>query len=304
MILQPRTGSPAVPVFSLYGELDAADGPDRQLEFVHIEHIATRSQRYGWEIDPHTHRGLFQLLCLFGGGAKVRLDDAFFDLQPPAVIVIPPAVVHAFQFLPDTQGYVLTLADSLITAADAAQATLFEPLCAGPRSVDLASDEGLAVRLTALLEQIVDELRWPRVGRDQMFDCLVRALLLLVARQLSLVPLSGSARGRADLFARFRILVEAHFTEHWPVPRYAMLLNVTESRLNRLCLALSGKSAFDLIKERLLLEARRKLFYIAAPVSQLAYELGFADPAYFCRFFKKGTGMAPSVFRRLASADF
>ena len=60
----------------------------------------------------------------------------------------------------------------------------------------------------------------------------------------------------------------------------------------------AGKSPFEVAQERLLLEARRKLIYIAAPVSLLAYELGFEDPAYFWRFFKRRTGMTPKEFRR------
>jgi AraC family transcriptional activator of pobA len=287
---------PVVPIFSLYGEQDATQGSDLPLEFVHIEYIATRSQGYDWEIEAHAHRGLFQLLCVLSGGAKVRLDEAGFELRAPAAIVIPPGVVHSFQFLPGTQGYVLTVTESLLTRADAVQGALFEPLRRAPRLVDLGTTE--AQRVAALLEQILDEFRGTGSGRDQMFDWLVRAVLLLVARRLSTTPLSGSARGRADQFARFRALLELHFTAHWPVTRYAKALNLTESRLNRLCDAMTAKSAFDLVQERLLLEARRKLFYIAGPVSQLAYELGFSDPAYFCRFFKKHTGMAPSSFRR------
>lgn len=289
----------AVPIFALYGEQEAG----HELEFVHIELIATRSQRYDWEIASHAHRGLFQMLCLFGGGARVLLDDMTLEARPPAAIVIPPAAVHAFQFLPGTEGYVLTVAESLLAGVDAA---LFEPLRAEPCLVGLDAAEGTAQRVRALLEQIMEEFRRPRGGRNQMFDWLVRAVLLLVAREVTRAGApAASARGervhgekaRGEVLARFRDLVEAHYAEHWPVPRYAAALKVTESRLNRLCRALAGKSAFDLVQERLLLEARRKLFYIAAPVSQLAYELGFADPAYFCRFFKKKTGMAPSEFR-------
>ena len=287
-----------VPIFSLYGEQDAVSGADSQLEFVHIELIATRSQRYGWEIASHAHRGLLQLLCVFGGGAKVRLDDASFDLHAPAALVIPPGVVHSFQFSPGTQGYVLTVAESLLTSGDAVQSALFEPLLSQAQPVDLRSVGDVSNRISSLLEQILDEFRGTRSGRSQMFDWLVRSVLLLVARRVAVAPLSGPARGRSDLFARFRTLVEAHFTQHWPVPRYAEVLNLTENRLNRLCHTLTGKSAFDLVQDRLLPEARRKLFYIAAPVSQLAYELGFADPAYFCRFFKKRAGVAPSTYRR------
>ncbi len=288
----------AVPIFSLYGEQDGVAGAESQLEFVHIELIATRSQRYDWEIAPHAHRGLLQMLCVFGGGARVKLDGASFELRAAAALVIPPGVVHSFQFSPGTQGYVLTVAESLLAVGGSAQSALLEPLRAQPQRLEWGSADDVSQRVATLLEQILDEFRSARSGRGQMLDWLVRAVLLLVARRLSTAPLSGAARGRADLFARFRALVEAHFSQHWPVPRYAKALAMTENRLNRLCQSLAGTTAFDLVQERLLLEARRKLFYIAAPVSQLAYELGFSDPAYFCRFFKKHTGIAPSTFRR------
>jgi AraC family transcriptional activator of pobA len=60
----------------------------------------------------------------------------------------------------------------------------------------------------------------------------------------------------------------------------------------------AGVSAAELVQQRLLLEARRRLIHVAAPVAQIAYELGYQDPAYFCRIFKKRVGLTPSAFRR------
>jgi AraC family transcriptional activator of pobA len=57
-------------------------------------------------------------------------------------------------------------------------------------------------------------------------------------------------------------------------------------------------SAFELIQDRLVREACRRLIYVAVPVTQLAYELGFVDPGYFCRFFKRRTGKTPNEYRR------
>ena len=73
---------------------------------------------------------------------------------------------------------------------------------------------------------------------------------------------------------------------------------MTESGLNRLCLAATGRPAFDLVQERLMLEARRKLRYIPLPVANIAYELGFADPGYFSRFFRRHAGESPAQWRR------
>ena len=289
-----------VPTFSLYGEQSRIN----DVEFVHIEDIASRSRHYNWEIDSHTHKGLFQMLCLLEGKARIRLDDLEVDVRSPAAILIPPAVVHAFQFAPESHGYVLTVAESLLAEElPEAQRILFENLLLQARLVELNSPQGdIASRLQAMLEQIMAEFRWPQLGRAAMLDWLVRGAMLLVARQLATTTINDDngrgERGRAELFARFRQLVETHWQEHWTIPRYAEELKVTESRLNRLCRSLADKTAFEVVQDRLMLEARRRLVYVQVPVSQLAYELGYQDPAYFCRHFKKQTGMTPTDFRK------
>ena len=73
----------AAPAFSLYGETSAAPDDD----FVHIEEIAARSQRYGWEIGRHVHHGLCQILSLTSGEVAYRLDeDAGTSAGPCATI--------------------------------------------------------------------------------------------------------------------------------------------------------------------------------------------------------------------------
>lgn len=288
--------SNAIPLFALYGEeAQAADA-----EFVHVEDIQSRSRLYNWEIRSHAHRGLFQTVVVLEGGADVHLDDRTASVTAPCAMVIPPAVVHAFQFRPDTQGFVLTVAEAMLfDGASAHSRPLFETLFLEPCVVDLARDPASAGRIAALLDQLMAEFRWPQLGRAMMCEWLVRGVLLLLERQRA--ASSGGTRServRTELFSRFRALVEEHYAEHWPVPRYAEALGLTERRLNRLCRTLVNRSAFEVVQDRLLLEARRRLIYIAAPVSLLAYELGFQDPAYFNRFFKKLTGVTPAAFRK------
>jgi AraC family transcriptional activator of pobA len=94
------------------------------------------------------------------------------------------------------------------------------------------------------------------------------------------------------------LLVETHYQKHWPVKRYARQLALSESSLNRICRNLTGGTAFDIVQQRLALEARRRLVYVAGSVAAIAAELGFKDTAYFCRFFRRHTGVSPSEFRR------
>ena len=107
---------------------------------------------------------------------------------------------------------------------------------------------------------------------------------------------------RRALFLRFRRLVEAEYRSHWPVARYAAEMAMSPARLNRLCKAVAGKPAGELVLDRLALEARRHLTYSAAGAAQIAYDLGFEDPAYFSRFFKRRCGLSPMRFRAAQQA--
>lgn len=283
-----------IPVFSLYGETARVDDG----EFVHIEDIRARSSLYDWHIKPHQHRGLFQILFVARGAVEVQADDAVHDVPVPCALSVPPAVVHGFRFRPRTHGYILTISEAMLACMR--DRGLVEDLFVEPRVVSFAGEQQMAGRVAALLAEIAAEMRTEAPGRAAMQEWLVSAVLLLIARRQE----HAAAEQRRGLqqrdFARFRVLVEAHFLEHWPVGRYAGALQMTESRLNRLTRTVAGKSAFDLIQDRLLLEARRKLTYVAAPISLLAYELGFEDPAYFSRYFKTRVGVTPSAFRREA----
>ncbi len=288
-----KAGPTSTPVFSLYGEADAV-AP----EFIHIEDIRSRSERYRWEIAEHRHHGLFQILLLVEGGARVRVDHRAQDVAAPFAIAMPSGAVHAFNFTPDTHGYVLTIEDSMISrhgAGDAHAAALLMQ----PTLIDLAAAPDRAARLIALFEQIALEFRDGGRATGAVLQWLASAALVLVLRQNEHVVREKmrGARETAD-FHRFRALIEAQLTEHWPVPRYAAELGLSESRLARVCRIAAGKSPLEVVQDRLTLEARRRLIHVAGSVATLAYELGFEDPAYFWRFFRRRTGMTPSEFRR------
>jgi AraC family transcriptional regulator, transcriptional activator of pobA len=286
----------AVPLYTLYGEESAGE----DTAFIHIESIAARSQLYDWEIDSHTHRGLLQSVIILAGGGDIHLDDMIIRASPPCAIVIPPATIHAFKFEPGTHGYVLTISESMVLDSSSRQGrALFDALFLEPRAIDLSADASAANAMEALLVHLLEEFQTIRRGHGSLTEWLAKSVLLLIERQLASLQMDKQTPGgRAELFTRFRALVEQHYLKHWSVADYAQALSVTPSKLNRVSKVLAGRSAFEISQERLLLEARRRLVYISAPVQLLAYELGFEDPAYFNRLFKKRTGMTPARFRR------
>jgi AraC family transcriptional activator of pobA len=286
-----------IPSFSLYGEQSGEVGPTEPL---HIEDIQSRSRKYLWQIGTHRHTRSSQCVFVMSGPVVVDLEEAHLEFDGPAVIIIPSGSAHGFAFRADSHGYVLTMdLDRLLSAASASHRPAIATLFSVPRACHLNSDRRLAARAAQLFGTLLQEFREPDSFAAPVCGWLACSVLwMLAARLVSSAPMATMVRHDAERLRRFRAAVEAHFLQHWPVARYARGLAVSESSLNRLCRALAGGTAFDLIQRRLALEARRRLVHVAGPVGGIAAQLGFKDPAYFCRFFRKHNGTSPSAFRR------
>lgn len=286
--------------YALYGELLSAHDP----EFVHIEDISARSLLYEWRIRPHVHNRMFQLVILRTGKVSVWLDETVTEMQAPCAVVVPGGVVHGFEFEPDTAGQVVTVADALVVAMhDRSIRKQFKSLQMTPTVVDFARDPEQFARIEATLTHMAKEFLWPQPGRAAMLEWLFRVLLLIIRRQVDIQEVQAEMRGsRLETFTRFRQLVEDHYQEHWSIAAYARELALTQQTLNRVCRAFANKGALEIVQERMLLAARRHLIYTDASVEAIAYGLGFQDPAYFSRFFKRLAGMAPGQFRQAREA--
>jgi AraC-like DNA-binding protein len=96
----------------------------------------------------------------------------------------------------------------------------------------------------------------------------------------------------------FRQLIETNYREKKLTKEYAAMLYVTPNHLNALSKDVTGLSAGELIRDRILLEAKRLLINAQINISQIAAELGFIDNSYFTKFFKKYVGFTPEIFRK------
>ncbi|RBP02815.1 AraC family transcriptional regulator [Roseiarcus fermentans] len=283
----------AIPSFSLYGE-----DPEPGRERLHIEDIPSRSRLYDWEIRPHVHHGLYQTVWLARGGAAVALDEWRGEVAAPAAVIAPPGVVHGFRFAPDADGHVLTLSARFLVEGEAEASAAFRALFLAPGVVTLPRDDPAVGRIDGLVRQLAAEFASPGAAASPAPAWLARAVVWRLAEARDRIG-RASERGHRHqaLFSRFLLLVEAHLLERWPLERYAVALGLSTQRLNRLARAESGRSALEIVHERLTREACRKLTWIAAPAETLAAELGFDDPAYFNRFFKRRTGLTPRAWR-------
>jgi AraC family transcriptional activator of pobA len=285
-----------VPSFSLYGEqaVSAAN-----TDSLHIEDIQSRSRKYLWRIGTHRHTILCQCVLVTAGPVTVVLEESQSCFNGPAVMIIPAGTIHSFRFRPDTQGYVLTVnLQRLLSIASGALRAPIEALFAVPRAIDLGLKSSLAARASQQLECLLHEFRQPDMGMEPIHSWLACCVLWTVALGSSATTPDTHSGPDLERLRQFRALMETHYADHWPVERYARQLGLSETSLNRLCRRLTGSTGFDLIQQRLALEARRRLMYLPGSVHGIASELGFKDSAYFCRFFRRHSGISPKGFRR------
>lgn len=290
-----RQSEPRIPAFFLYGE--PLRTPDAAA--IHIETIAARSQPRGWTIQPHRHHALRQLLLLRSGSVEASIDGVEHQLRAPALLVLPAGCVHAFRFAIGTAGYVVSFHGPLPAATpgeEAALRALFDR--SGVHA--LAPGELRATATLPVAELLLQEFLRAAPGRDLALRGLLATFLANLQRLVRQPAAGGSEGASRDrlLVAQFRALVDARFREHWALGRYAQALGCSVVRLRRACLAVAGQPPAQVVQQRLMVEAARQLRYTTTAVSEVAYALGFNDPAYFSRFFTRQMGVAPRPFRQ------
>lgn len=288
--------SASVPVYQLYGEREQWPTPD----MVHCELIADRSKLHDWQIKLHQHHSLLQMLYLRGGDARVGLDGGYHDMSAGQLIVVPQMCVHGFRFAPNAVGHVVTLgyplANRLAQGIDDAGV-----LPRAPHIYTVGPDDAAAINMA--FETLQDEYLGNCPHRNALIEAMLTTLLVWTGRQRDLKstePEVLADRGRRH-FNTFNDLIEDHYAEQWSVEQYARTIGITPAHLNNLCRQIVGHSALELIHQRVVLAAKRNLVYTSMTVSVVSHTLGFSDPAYFTRFFKREVGVSPKEFRRQAA---
>lgn len=274
--------------YNLFGE--HRDLPD----VVHCETIETRSRIHNWEFKPHRHYRLHQFMLIVSGGGAMTIEGRNVRLSSRQLVNIPKGAVHGFSFEHETSGYVVTvdtgLLDNSVLDAEGLHRYLQRP------AIIEATEE-----VSNIVRNIFKHFPNKGFARAHILRSLCGVLAGLTARQLAEGDFENRATGH-KLQRRFERLVDERYTEHLSASDYAGMLSVTSTHLSRIMRQATGRSASATIEARVIREARRNLAYSNLSISEIGYQLGYSDPAYFSRVFRRATGQSPREFRRKLDA--
>ncbi|WP_409055728.1 AraC family transcriptional regulator [Streptomyces sp. SYP-A7185] len=244
---------------------------------------------------PHRHT-FHEIVHVTGGTGSHVVDLARYVLRPPNLCFIAPGQVHHWENATGLEGHVILFTDDFLLDHPADREALRGP----GRGCWLELRDEAADRTARLVADLDGEYRAGAEGFPSVLRALLHVLVVRAARLPARHPAAAPPAPRTrpgSVAADFMALLSAPEDPLWSVRGCARQLGVSESYLSETVKASTGRTPGELIRQARMHEAKRLLLRTELSVRQVAGRVGFADPAYFCRFFRRETGASPGDFR-------
>lgn len=271
---------------------------DASLKTIGLVHVNGGSLK---AINSDAYKSYIKILYL-PEGCKIKVDFNVYHTEGPTLFFISPNQVLSIEHLCAEPGYFIFYNQDFycIQIHDeevACDGLLFNNINNMPMT-SVPNQE--AAFINHLFSHIETEFTVKDSSQEEMLRTYLKQLLIKSTRLWKKKHFGGvlaDNHNDADSFRRFTQLVEAHYKEKHTVADYADLLLVAPKTLTHRFKRMNLPQPNEVIKNRLILEAKRLLVHTAMTAKEIAYELGYDDPAYFSRLFLIKTGESPSGFR-------
>lgn len=252
---------------------------------------------------PHTH-SFYQLIWFKNETGKHYVDFQEFDIKKDRIFFISKNQVHYFENRTDYEGYLIHFNESFILSNEKdINFFLTYSIFNNPSEPFFQVPHQLQHQFLDFLKQInTESSNRDEFGNDSILSHLLRSFFLLVEREKRRhIGSDQQKQSQSTTYLHFLDLLENNFHQNWSVADFSEKLSVSSKTLNSLLKRETGKTVSQAIVDRIILESKRKLTHSSAQIKQIAYDLGFSDPYYFNKFFKKHVKCSPTKFRATIS---
>jgi len=253
--------------------------------------------------DSHMHN-YYTITWIKEGEAIHATKYVEYILRNNSILFVPPGLMHKFLINSNCSGYAITFNETFFTIKESGEGSVSDStLFSNP---DFRSIIHLDENKIDVFNGIVSLMEKEFEGADRYRnDMLYHQLKLFLLESRRIYEMQHDLNVALDeehpgsVIIKFKQLIDSNFRVRKNVSSYAEMLHLRATCLNEISKKTTGITAGELIRNRVIKEAKKMLYGSDLNTKEIAYELGFQDPAYFSRFFKKYTNQTLSDFRSL-----
>ncbi|HSF52394.1 MAG TPA: AraC family transcriptional regulator [Algoriphagus sp.] len=248
---------------------------------------------------PHKH-DFFILMLVTVGTGNHSIDFRNYEVNPGTAFFLKPGQVHSWQLSKDTDGHILFFNSGFyregFPGKNLDRFTFFS-FSHFPASLTLDPEKSREIEF--LFSEINREVSASLWSKKEILRSFTEILLIKLSRIYHYANgLGATVLPSEDQFKTLESYIESEFRLHREASFYAEKMHLSLKQLNRLTKHTTGKAISQLLLDRVILESQRLLTYSDKSISEIAVLLGFQDPSYFTRLFRKKIGQTPEQFRK------
>ncbi len=257
-------------------------------------------------ITPHKHH-FYELFLVESGEAIQAVDYQEYKLQENTFFFISQGQLHfwAKTNRENIRGYRLMFTEDFFQMNQMNNQFLFELIHLD--NIYQNPFIALSSEKNKLIYTYFD-LLFQEYNRDNCYQKALQSLLFLLLAEIhrlyNSVSPTDTSKHQAVIFKQFILLLETHFSEKWSASDFAQALHISPRHLNRIVQNMTNQNLTHVIRNRIVLEAKRLLTFTDLTVNQISNNLSFEDSAYFARYFRKVMGLSPTDFKKNMSEKY
>ena len=260
-------------------------------------HLDTHCVAFKNEVTEH-----YKIFWVEDGSGEYAVDDIEFSIEDSGIFCLSPGQIFSVRSEKIKSAYQISFDKDFYCVEShgkeiACNGLLFNNVHRAT-AINVPKEE--VVVFQGLITQMITELENKGSAHQVMLETFLRMFLIQTLRlqEKQESAATNSVTHQQDpLVQEFIALVDKNFKEEHTVAGYAEKLFIAPKSLSKKLNALGYPTPLQVIKDRIILEAKRELKYTDNSVKEIAFELGFDDPGYFTRLFGKAVGLSPAKYR-------
>jgi AraC-like DNA-binding protein len=248
---------------------------------------------------PHRH-SFYQVMYITSGKGKHIIDFETYPVEADTLYCLAPGQVHTWLFDRPVKGYLINFNETFFSSFLLNSHYLSDFTFFSGKSTYGVYHLPPEITLTVkpLFKSLLREQEENHLHKNDVMRITLLQLCLCISRKFSEDFITPANCNNYNILRSFEKLIEQNYLRLKLPKEYASLLFITPNHLNAVCKQAVEKSAGEMIRDRIVLEAKRCLVNSNETISEIAYKLNFEDNSYFTRFFKRYTSITPDEFRK------